>query len=222
MDRKEWIIKKRKKAEERYDTIFSLDYDKNWGYIEEKHKKMVEKFIELLPDDCYILDAACGTGKYWDILKKNNLKVKGIDQSKEMLKKAHFKCKDYEIEKKGLQEINELDIFDGIMCVDAMENVFPEDWERVVRNFYKALKKEGILYFTVEIISKEEKDKAYTLGQQKGLPILYGEVAHEGGYHYYPDIEYVKDIIRNEGFTILMESTSEGYKHFIVEKKNIT
>lgn len=218
MERTKWLIEKRKKAIERYDTIFSVDYDDNWGYIEEEHKVMVQKYIDLLPQDAYILDAACGTGKYWSILKNYSINVKGIDQSYEMLKKAQTKCQKYEIEKLGLQEIDEKNTYEGIMCIDAMENVFPEDWDNVLKNFYNALTKDGILYFTVETISKEEKDIAFRTGKEKGLPILYGEVAHEGGYHYYPNIECVKSSFKNKGFNIIEESISEGYQHFIIKK----
>ncbi|MTI67432.1 MAG: class I SAM-dependent methyltransferase [Firmicutes bacterium] len=219
MERTKWIIEKRKKAEERYDTIFSSDYDDKWGYIEEEHEKLVKEFIEMLPDNGHVLDAACGTGKYWNILRSYNLRVKGIDQSYQMLSKAGSKCKEYEIEKMGLQDIKEVNKYNGIMCVDALENIFPEDWVKVIRNFYNALKNEGILYFTVETISKQEKDEAFAIGKELGLPIAYGEVAHEGGYHYYPEIKYVKNTLENEHFTIVKESVSEGYHHFLVNKR---
>lgn len=218
MERRQWIIEKRKKAEERYDTIFSCDYDEKWGYVEKKHERMVKEFIELIPDRGYVLDAACGTGKYWYLLNKHDLIVKGVDQSSEMLSKAKSKCEKYEIDKIGLQEIDYVDMYDGIMCVDAMENVFPEDWVKVIKNFYKALKKKGILYFTVETISIEEKDEAFAIGKKQGLPVIYGEVAHEGGYHYYPEIEYVKNILENQCLTIVKEDVSEGYYHFLVQK----
>lgn len=218
MERSKWIIEKRKKAEERYDTIFSSDYDEKWGYLEVEHEKLVKEFIEMLPNNGHVLDAACGTGKYWNILRNYNLKVKGIDQSYEMLNKAKVKCKEYEIEKMGLQDIKEVNEYDGIMCIDAMENIFPEDWIKVIKNFHKALKNEGILYFTVETISKEEKDEAFTIGKELGLPIIYGEVAHEGGYHFYPEIDYVKSTLKNEDFVIVKERISEGYHHFLVRR----
>lgn len=219
VERKEWLIEKRRKAEERYDTIFSLDYDEKWGYIEEEHKRMILKFVSHLGENPYILDAACGTGKYWSILKEYNLLIKGIDQSHEMLKKAKVKNEKYETEKKGLQEINEIDTYDGIMCIDAMENVFPEDWKDVLENFYNALKKEGKLYFTVETVGKEELDEAFSAGKKLGLPIVYGEVAHQGGYHYYPEIVYVQQLLKDAGFKVIEESISDGYHHFLSEKR---
>lgn len=51
-----------------------------------------------------------------------------------------------------------------------------------------------------------------------GLPVVEGEHAHEGGYHYYPSIDKVKEWINLSGFIIVKENTSDGYKHFILKK----
>jgi hypothetical protein len=75
--------------------------------------------------------------------------------------------------------------FDGIICVDAMEFVFPEDWPVVMANFHRALKTKDHLYFTVEITSEEELQSAFIAGKQQGLPLVEGERAHEGGYHFF-------------------------------------
>ncbi len=218
-DRKEWLIEIRKNAIKRYDIIFSRDYDDKWGDIEEVHEKMIRLFLSKLCSNDHVLDAACGTGKYWSILKSYNLKVTGMDQSIEMLKKAKQKNNDYETRRCGLQELNENSEYDGIMCIDAMENVFPEDWNEVLHHFNRALKDNGILYFTVEIISKEEKDEAYQLGKELNVPLVYGEFVHEGGYHYYPEIDVVKKFLKGNSFYIIEERISEGYHHFIVQKR---
>lgn len=91
MDRAEWIKEKRRMAEKRYDTIFSINYDEQWGRISETHKKNLLNFLNLLPKGCRILDAACGTGKYWGLILSNNYLVFGVDQSEQMLIKAKKK-----------------------------------------------------------------------------------------------------------------------------------
>ena len=73
--------------------------------------------------------------------------------------------------------------FDGILCVDAMEFIAPEEWPPVLNNFHRALKRDGYLYFTVELLEAEELDHAYREGQKQGLPVVEGEYAHEGYYH---------------------------------------
>lgn len=49
-------------------------------------------------------------------------------------------------------------------------------------------------------------------------PLLKGEYIHEGGYHYYPKINDVKNILSEKNFTIIKENTSDGYHHFIAKK----
>ncbi|WP_291582102.1 class I SAM-dependent methyltransferase [Clostridium sp. UBA6640] len=218
MNRLEWINEKRILAEKRYDTIFSMDYDKNWGKIEEIHRKNLIYFLNLIPCSSKILDAPCGTGKYWSMITSEGFNVFGIDQSQKMLENATAKYTDVSVEKIGLQEINYISEFYGIICIDAMENVFPEDWTVVLGNFYKALKKDGYLYFSVETIDKAERDEAFKKGIEMELPVVEGEVAHTGGYHYYPDIEKVKAKLKELEFHIVKEDISDGYHHFIVRK----
>jgi ubiquinone/menaquinone biosynthesis C-methylase UbiE len=110
--------------------------------------------------------------------------VFGIDQSQGMLARAHEKFPDVSLEKVGLQEMRYLNVFDGALCIDTLEMVPPEDWPNVLNNFHRALKSQGYLYFTVEIATEEDVANAYAEGRQAGLPMVYGEVALEGGYHY--------------------------------------
>ena len=53
------------------------------------------------------------------------------------------------------------------------------------------------------------------------LPVVEGEWAFEGGYHYYPGIEQVKQWIADAGFTLLIETTGDGYEHFVMRKISI-
>ena len=84
-----------------------------------------------------------------------------------------------------MQEMGYRETFDGASCMDTMEVVFPEDWLRVLRNLYRAIKPDAYLYFTVEIAGEKEIEHAFITGQQLGFPVVYGEWAHEGRYHYY-------------------------------------
>ncbi|SFB10503.1 class I SAM-dependent methyltransferase [Clostridium frigidicarnis] len=218
MDREQWLKEKRSMAEKRYDAIFAIDYDDKWGGMEEQHKDNLLYFLKLLPKKTKILDAACGTGKYWSIIISEGFHILGIDQSQKMIDSAIYKYPNIDVKKLGLQEMNYNDEFYGIMCIDAMENVFPEDWINVLKNFYKALRKDGYLYFTVEIIDKKEREEALRIGSEMGLPVIEGEHAHEGGYHYYPTIERVRELLNYVKFSVERENSSDGYHHFVVRK----
>ncbi len=218
MNRSTWLKEKRRLAEVRFDTLFAQDYDEHWSHIYPTHRTFLNRFLDLCPPHCTILDAACGTGKYWQIILASGRSVLGIDQSQQMLLRAKAKFPDVPVEKVGLQEMGYTEEFDGIICMDAMEFVFPVDWALVLSNFHRALKSTGHLYFTVEITSEEEIRKVFLAGKQLGLPIVEGERAHEGGYHYYPPIEQVKKWIFEARFDILEEAEGDEYYHFLVRK----
>ena len=133
MARNQWRRERRLWNEVRIDTIDARQYDDRWGgYINPSHHAMIERFIDLCPPGAHILDAACGTGKYWSLLLEHGFSVTGIDQSQQMLQRAHAKFPDVSVQHLGLQELNLKDAFDAVMCMDAMEFVFPEDWPVVL------------------------------------------------------------------------------------------
>ena len=220
MDRLTWINERKRISEYRYDTLHSFDYDKNWGYIYSSHRSFLMKFLSLLPPKSYVLDAACGTGKYWSIILDSGHILEGIDQSQGMLTNAHKKFPDVSIRKLSLQNMDYYQIFDGLICIDAMENVFPEHWPLVLQNFNRAIKDSGYIYLTVELIAKSELDEEYRLGQKAGLPIVYGEHNQEGGYHYYPSLVQVRTWIQETHFIIVEEATGDDYQHILLQKKD--
>jgi ubiquinone/menaquinone biosynthesis C-methylase UbiE len=219
MDRINWLKEKRRETEANYDTLWAPGYDVEWGIYENaSHQQFIQKFLRLLPPYSTILDAACGSGRYMSMLLEKGHTVIGIDQSRGMLARAREKFPTVQLEKVGLQEIAYRAVFDGAICMDAMEHVFPEDWALVLSNFYRALKPAGYLYFTVEIGNPAEIAEAFIEGQQMGLPIIHGEVADGEGYHYYPAMEQVKEWLRQAGFSLVAEGEGNIYHHFVVRK----
>jgi hypothetical protein len=41
MDRAAWVAERRRRSEEKFDTLLSLDYDEKWGAISESHRRWV-------------------------------------------------------------------------------------------------------------------------------------------------------------------------------------
>jgi len=226
MNRAEWLELKRHSCEERYDRLWSPIYDDNWGStISPIHAGFVIRLANLCPRNGMLLDAACGTGKYWPILLASEKAFCGIDQSQGMLDIAHAKFPQVKVAKLSLQDMRYQNAFDAILCIDAMEMVFPEDWPLVMGNFYRALKHEGQLYLTVEIADQESIEQDYRAGLEIGLPIIWGESVYatgdaeeDGGYHYYPAMEQVRKWIDEAAFVIQAEAEGEDYHHFWVKK----
>jgi SAM-dependent methyltransferase len=220
MNRSTWLRELRRSTEERYDSVYAPIYDDQWGgEIALSHQHFLEKFLDLCQPASRILDAACGTGKYWPPILSSGRTVFGIDQSKQMLLHANAKYPDVEVEKLGLQEMSYENAFHGAICIDAMEFVFPEDWLVVLNNLYRAIKHKCPLYFTVEIADETDIETDFRKGREMGLPVIYGESAHEGGYHYYPKIEIVKEWITQVGLILVEDAYGDEYQHFLVRKE---
>jgi cyclopropane fatty-acyl-phospholipid synthase-like methyltransferase len=219
MDRSDWLKEKRHEAEERYDTLWAPLYGEKWGtYSNATHQQFIQKVLGLLPQHSTILDAACGAGRYVLMLLNKGHTVVGTDQSQGMLSRAKAQFPSLQVEKVGLQELAYHEAFDGIICMDAMEHVFPEDWPLVLSNFHRALKSQGYLYFTVEIADENEIEQAFIRGQELGLPIVYGEWADEDVYHYYPSLQQVREWIEQAGLDVTEEGEGDGYHHFVTRK----
>ena len=115
------------------------------------------------------------------------------------------------------------DEFDAAICVDAMENVFPEDWPLVVGNLRNALRAGGDLYLTVETKDEELVATGYAEALAQGLPIVHGEYVLHGYYHYYPPIPQVHRWVVDADLEVIEEGESEGdgygYHHLLTRRR---
>ncbi|HSL44267.1 MAG TPA: class I SAM-dependent methyltransferase [Anaerolineales bacterium] len=219
MDRNTWLKEMRRDTEEDYDRIWAPQYDEKWGlYSNTSHQQFLQTFLVLVQQPGTILDAACGAGRYMPMLLEKGHSVTGIDQAQGMLARAKEKFPAVHLEKLGLQEISYREMFDGAICMDALENVSPEDWPLVLHNFHRALKPSGYFYFTVEIAPEEEVEQAFLEAQKLGLPVVRGEWINDGVYHYYPSMSQVRAWLQQAGLQIVEEGEGDGYHHFITRK----
>lgn len=241
MERAEWLKRIRETVEGLYDFL-SPEYWVSYGFYEnETHLEYLEKFLKRLAPHSTLLSAACGAGRYDGNLLRAGHSVVGIDQSAGMLARAKEHFPEARYEKVGLHEMDFHETFDGAICIDALEHVFPEDWHGILRRFHAALKPGGALYFTVEL-PDTDLDAAYERAEAMGLPVVFGELADEvessyervktfkssevpkdlagaAAYHYYPSLEKVRKWLGEAGFVIEEEGTGNGYEHFVVRKK---
>ena len=190
MDRQAWLRERRQTAEERHDAIHAFTYDEEHGEIGPEHRRFVADLLERVPPGGTVLDAACGTGKYFGMVLDAGRRVVGTDQSTGMLARARARFPAVPLERVGLQELAFDAEFDAVMCIDAMENIPPEDWPRVVGNLRRAVAPGGHLYLTVEQVDDEELDQELADATARGLPVVRGEESRDG-YHYYPSREQV-------------------------------
>jgi ubiquinone/menaquinone biosynthesis C-methylase UbiE len=221
MDRQTWLRERRQTAEERHDTIHAFTYDEHFGEIGPTHRRFVTDLVEGCPPGGTVLDAACGTGKYFAMVLDAGRRVVGTDQSTGMLARARGRFPAVPLERVGLQELAFDGEFDAVMCIDAMENIPPEDWPRVLAGLRRALRPDGRLYLTVEEPDPADLERVQAEAVASGLPVVPGEMAEEGaGYHYYPSRQQVAGWLEEAGLVVEAEAGSDegdgyGYLHLL-------
>jgi ubiquinone/menaquinone biosynthesis C-methylase UbiE len=226
MDRNAWLKERREAVEAQYDEE-APGYDGAGGvYPVPIHASFVDRLLATCPAGGRVLDAPCGTGKWFAQVAASGRRVVGADQSAGMLAQARAKGVAESLVHVGLQELPFDAEFDGVMTIDAMENVPPEDWPRVVANLRRALRPGGHLYMTVEELNDHDIEEAFEQQTARGLPSVRGEVVEgdTAGYHYYPGRERVAGWLGEAGFEIVAEDVDEqdgwGYRHVLARHGN--
>ncbi len=221
--RSAWLQERRAAVRAQYDAE-APTYDED-PYPATSQRMFVQRLLATCPADGTVLDAPCGTGGYFGLVRASGRRVVGIDQSAGMLAQAAARGMATRLEHIGLQELSFDGEFDGAMTVDAMENVPPEDWPLVLANLHRAIRAGGHLYLTVEEIDQTEIDAAFANSTAKGLPAVRGEVIEgdTAGYHYYPNRERVIAWLDAEGLDVVGEGYDQedgwGYRHFLLRDR---
>lgn len=223
MERITWLNEMRRDCEAKYDIRWAPFYREAGSlYPNPTHQNFIQAFLNLLPQRSTLLDAACGAGRYVPDLLGKGHSVIGIDQSQGMLDIAMVRFPGVPFQRVGLQEMTYQEVFDGAICMDAMENVCPEEWPRVLGNFHRAIKAGGCLYFTAETIENADEDEirqAFVRAQAAGLPVVYGEWPDEDEvYHFHPTSQQVRAWTQQAGFELLQEGNSKWYFHLLMRK----
>jgi SAM-dependent methyltransferase len=211
-DRRAFVAERRAASVRRFDAIHSPDYDEHWGAISPSHAAFVARLAALVRPGGAVLDAACGTGKYWPALLAAGLSVTGVDQSAGMLAQARRKHPDVPSRVLPLQDLATLgDRFDGLICVDALECVAPEDWPFALAGFSAVLLPKAPAYVTVE----RPDGPLPPLADPRQLP---EEVTLNGGYHYYPRKDLVRGWLAAAGFAVADEADADQYWHLLLTR----
>ncbi|MFH1012164.1 MAG: methyltransferase domain-containing protein [Candidatus Peregrinibacteria bacterium] len=108
-------------------------------------------FLAYVREGARVLDAGCGNGRLFEILKGEDVQYLGVDNNLSLLEaaKQHFPQARFELGDMTAFDLPE-GTFDNIFCVAAFHHV-PGKRERrqVVHHFYRALKHDGVLVLTV-------------------------------------------------------------------------
>jgi SAM-dependent methyltransferase len=207
-DRTGWLLELRRANAEQEAGLAEV-YDEQWGQIDQTHRAFVERFLSLLPPGGRVLDAACGTGRFARLVLDRGHPLTCVDHTDAYLAKVLEKAPEAETARHDLQDLPFEQGFDGVMCVDAMEFVPPEDWPVVLERFRRALRSPGLLYATVELVPEAEIRAGDAAALRLGLPVIEdGEAIWDEPdwyYHFYPSLERARAWLADAGFEIVDE-----------------
>ena len=224
MDRQAWLEERRAAVELAY-TQEAPGYENDNYPISDAHRRFVTRVVEACPADGVVLDIPCGTGRYFELVAAQGRHVVGADQSAGMVEQARARGLADSVEQTGLQELAYDAAFDGVLCIDAMEHVPPEDWPRVVGNIGRARRGGGLVYMSLEVLADQQAglDRALADALAQGLPAVLGEDVGEdtGGYHFYPADEQIREWLDAARLRIVedipdMTYGDWGYRHLLL------
>lgn len=228
MDRGTWLQERRAAVAAAYDAA-APTYDRE-PYPAAPQARYVARLLEACPPGGLVLDAPCGTGRYFGQVVEAGRRVVGVDGSAGMLAVARQRGLAEALHHLALQELAFVREFDAVMTIDGMENVPPEDWPLVLANLHRAARPGGHLYLTVEEQPERLVDEAFEALSAAHLPAVRGEVVEAGaaGYHFYPGRERVVAWIAGEDLRIVEESHEPApdgawaYRHFLLQDRRST
>jgi ubiquinone/menaquinone biosynthesis C-methylase UbiE len=178
MDRLVWLAERRAAVIAAYDAEAPA-YDEH-EYPSDVQREWVARALRLIPPGGTVLDAPCGTGKYFPLVAAAGHRVVGVDQSAGMLAQARARGIAFALEHKALQDLSYDRAFDAVITVDAMENIPPEDWPLVLANLHRAVRPDGVMYLTVEEVDQSRIDQAFEGLSARGLPARYPAKSSRG------------------------------------------
>jgi len=221
MDRQTWLDQRRAAVLASYDQQ-APTYDDH-GYPAQTQKDWVARLLRACPATAKILDAPCGTGRYFSSVAAAGHRVVGADQSAGMLARARARGIAIALDQVRLQELPYANEFDAVLTIDAMENIPPEDWPLVLANLHRAARPGGLLYLTVEEVAEPVIEDAFAKLSRRGLPAVRGEVidGDVAGYHYYPRRDRVTGWLHAAELQMIDEGFNQedgwGYRHFLLQ-----
>lgn len=139
----------------------SDSYNKSATYYHEYRTKMHPKgwfFNELLEMPAtlellgnlkgkHLLDFGCGTGIYAKLLTQKGAKVSGFDISSEMLAMAKKENPSLNLKLGSGYKIPFKEKFDIVQASLVLDHI--KDWDKVLKEVYRVLKKDGIFVFSI-------------------------------------------------------------------------
>ncbi|MBU4466552.1 class I SAM-dependent methyltransferase, partial [Patescibacteria group bacterium] len=141
----------------RYNVI-AEEYSRDWrGQHDPQQIQALNEFIVLVgePNEKKILEVGCGSGKDCIYFAEKGLNIIGLDLSSGMLEQARKNAKKKNLKIQFVQSsMSQLDFpdayFDGIWTKAALVHIAPNDYNKVLSEFNRVLKRDGFIHIWIQ------------------------------------------------------------------------
>lgn len=113
-------------------------------------QKIYDRFLKQLPNNAYILDFGCGSGRDSKYFIDIGYKVKAIDGSIEICKLAK-KYINQEVNCMKFDELQDINMYDGIWACCSILHIEKEKLAGILNKMIDALKINGIIYTSFKV-----------------------------------------------------------------------
>ena len=184
-------------------------------YADKHHEKLLQfqlnKFVSFLPGK-KVLDIGCGSGRDVSYFLEEGLDALGIDISDGLFAEAKKRVPKGSFKKMDMLNLDfSNDSFDGLWVLDSWVHLPKKEAAKVLLNFAKILKKDGVLYIAVKEGEGEtfiENQGSFKGEEYKNNPRFFA---------FYKQVE-LEELLKSVGFKVLEvindETDSEG-RHWI-------
>ena len=107
-------------------------------------ESLYQPFLALLPENAYVLDLGCGSGRDSLAFKNKGYRVTAIDYSEALVKKA-TELTGIQVKHQSFYELNEIAAYDGIWACASLLHCERRRLAEVLEKILRALKPTGVI-----------------------------------------------------------------------------
>lgn len=150
-------------ATEFCNTTFNVDME-----------SLYQAFIQYLPQDAFILDLGCGSGRDTLAFKRKGYRVEALDYSKELVALASQQT-GLQVRLESFYDFSDQSKFDGIWACASLLHCERNQLPQVLKKIVNALKPNGIGYMSFKYgnLDREKDGRSFTdLNEQQAQDLL--------------------------------------------------
>ena len=220
MERQKWLAERRAALAAAYDAEAAAYDDERYPW--DMQREWVARVLGLIPPGGTVLDAPCGTGKYFAMLAAACRPGRGRWPVGGHAGPGPGTGIAFSLQRTSLQDLPYAARFDAPLTIEAMQHIPPEDWPGVLANLGRAVQPGGLVYLTVQVLGQHHIQRAFESLRARGLPAVRGELAEEDtpGYHYFPGRDQAVGWFGQQGLATVDEGFRRGndwgHHHFLL------